>query len=212
MDEHDQRDDPKPGPEEADALLDHDEETAEFSARASSAAGSGPERAGRAASAEELMERALRLCEELVRFFPLQQTPQIRAHHDQETIYLAIEGDGSGLLIGKKGQTLDALQYLLNRMVNRNLDNPLRVELDTENYRSRRRSQLTALARKAADEVRASGQPMALEPMSPTERRIVHLALHGMPDVVTESEGIPPERYVVVRIRLDADRDDSGED
>jgi len=211
MDEHDQRDDHKPGPEEADALLDHDEETAEFADR-SAAAASGPERAGRAASAEELMERACRLCEELVRFFPLQQTPQIRARHDQETIYLTIEGDGSGLLIGKKGQTLDALQYLLNRMVNRNLDNPLRVELDTENYRSRRRGQLTALARKAADEVRASGQPMALEPMSPTERRIVHLALHGMPDVVTESEGIPPERYVVVRIRLDADRDDSGED
>ncbi len=207
MNPNDPRDQNPPGPRDADALPDHDEETAEFSGRASA-----PHRAGQPVAAEELMEQARRLCAELVGFFPLQQNPEILVRRDEETIYLTVEGDGSGLLIGKKGQTLDALQYLLNRMVNRNVTNPLRVELDTENYRSRRRSQLTALARKAADEVRASGQSLALEPMSPTERRLVHLALRGMPDVFTESEGLPPERFVVIRPRAETERDNSGDD
>jgi spoIIIJ-associated protein len=211
MDENDQRDPDRPGLKDADDLPNPDEETAEFSSRASAPA-SAPAHAGRHVPVAELIEQASRLCEELVRFFPLLQTPEIRATHDPETIFLAIEGDGSGLLIGKKGQTLDALQYLLNRMVNRNLENPMRIELDTENYRSRRRGQLTALARKAADDVRASGRPMALEPMSPTERRIIHLALRDMPDVATESEGLAPDRFVVVRPRSASDRDDSDED
>ena len=210
MDENDQRDDKDQSPKADDELLDHDEETVEFSGERRPAA-AGAEAGGPAGAEEEMMEQAQRLCAELVRFFPLQQAPQIRARHDAETIFLTIEGDGSGLLIGKKGQTLDALQYLINRMVNRRVPSRMRIELDTENYRSRRRSQLTALARKAADEVRASGQPKALEPMSPTERRIVHLALRGMPDVVTESEGLPPERYVVIRPRAD-EAGDSAED
>jgi spoIIIJ-associated protein len=206
MDEND-HDDKDQGPKDVEEPLDHDEETAEFSGQRRPA---GAEAGGPAGKA--MMEQAERLCAELVRFFPLQQAPQIRVRHDAETIFVTIEGDGSGLLIGKKGQTLDALQYLLNRMVNRGAQSRMRIELDTENYRSRRRSQLTALARKAADEVRASGQPKALEPMSPTERRIIHLALGDMPDVATESEGVAPERYVVIRPRAGSERDDSSED
>jgi len=211
MDENDQRDDRGQGPKDAGQLPDHDEETAEFSGERR-AAGAGAEDAGPPGAGAELTEQAQRLCAELVGFFPLQQAPQIHARHDAETIFLTIEGDGSGLLIGKKGQTLDALQYLLSRMVNRRAPSPMRIELDTENYRNRRRGQLTTLARKAADEVRATGQPAALEPMSPTERRLVHLALRGMPDVVTESEGLPPDRYVVIRPRTGDAPDDSAEE
>ena len=185
---------------------EHDEETAEF------ASGPRPPAPGPDASREELAEQARRLCAELVEFFPLGRVPKVTARCDEESIYVNVEGDGSGLLIGKKGQTLDALQYLLSRMVNKDRRPSVRIELDTENYRTRRRGQLTALARKAADEVRASGQEQALEPMSPTERRIIHLALRDMPDVLTESEGDPPDRYVVVRPRSPEDAADNRDD
>ena len=206
MAEHDRPDGDDDEQPEAKGAAEPDEETAEFRG---DRPGHEAEPGARQVPPAELLEKARGLCEELVRFFPLGQMPSIRARHDEETVFLQIEGDGSGLLIGKKGQTLDALQYLLQRMVNRNVSNRMRVELDTENYRSRRRSQLSALARKVADEVRASGRAQALEPMSPTERRLVHLALRDMPDVVTESEGAPPERYVVIRPRVEADRGDS---
>lgn len=184
-----------------------DEETAEFHSEARTGA---PEPGARPVPPDELLEKARRLCAELVRFFPLERPPRIRGRHDEDTIFLQIEGDGSGLLIGKKGQTLDALQYLLNRMVNHQVSNKMRVELDTENYRQRRGRQLSELARKTAEEVRASGRAKALEPMSPTERRIVHLALRDLPDIITESEGVPPERYVVIRPRTETPTEDSS--
>jgi spoIIIJ-associated protein len=209
MAEHDRPDGDDDEQPEAKGAAEPDEETAEFRG---DRPGHEAEPGARQVPPAELVGKARGLCEELVRFFPLGQMPVIRARHDEETVFLQIEGDGSGLLIGKKGQTLDALQYLLQRMVNHNVSNRMRVELDTENYRSRRRSQISALARKVADEVRASGRAQALEPMSPTERRLVHLALRDMPDVVTESEGAPPERYVVIRPRSGQAQDDSAED
>ena len=113
---------------------------------------------------------------------------------------LAIEmsGDNMGILIGKRGQTLDSLQYLTNRVANKSQDGYVRVKLDTEDYRKRRKQTLENLAKNIAYKVKRSRKPISLEPMNPYERRIIHSALQGNKFVETYSEGSEPYRHVVV--------------
>ena len=112
-----------------------------------------------------------------------------------------MEGDHMGILIGKRGQTLDALQYLANRVANKHQDGYVRVKLDTENYRARREETLKHLAKNIAHKVKRNRRPVSLEPMNPYERRIIHSALQSDPYVTTHSEGEEPYRKVVVTLK-----------
>ena len=112
-----------------------------------------------------------------------------------------MKGDHMGILIGKRGQTLDALQYLANRVANKHQDGYVRVKLDTENYRARREETLKHLAKNIAHKVKRNRRPVALEPMNPYERWIIHSALQSDPYVTTHSEGEEPYRKVVVTLK-----------
>ena len=112
-----------------------------------------------------------------------------------------MKGDHMGILIGKRGQTLDSLQYLANRVANKHQDGYVRVKLDTENYRARREETLKHLAKNIAHKVKRSRRPFVLEPMNPYERRIIHSALQSDPYVTTHSEGEEPYRKVVVTLK-----------
>lgn len=112
-----------------------------------------------------------------------------------------MKGDHMGILIGKRGQTLDALQYLANRVANKHQDGYVRVKLDTENYRARREETLKHLAKNIAHKVKRNRRPVVLEPMNPYERRIIHSALQSDPYVTTHSEGEEPYRKVVVTLK-----------
>lgn len=110
------------------------------------------------------------------------------------------EGEDMGILIGKRGQTLDSLQYLTNRVANKMQDGYVRVKLDTEDYRRRRKETLENLAKNIASKVKRTRRTVALEPMNPYERRIIHSALQSDPAVSTHSEGEEPYRKVVVTL------------
>ena len=110
-------------------------------------------------------------------------------------------GDDMGLLIGKRGQTLDSLQYLVRLVVNKEYDGAMKVTLDTENYRARRKETLESLAKNIAFKVKRTRRSVSLEPMNPYERRIIHSALQNDKFVATTSEGKDPNRYVVVYLK-----------
>ncbi len=112
-----------------------------------------------------------------------------------------MKGDHMGILIGKRGQTLDSLQYLANRVANKHQSGYVRVKLDTENYRARREETLRHLAKNIAHKVKRNRRPVVLEPMNPYERRIIHSALQSDPYVTTHSEGEEPYRKVVVTLK-----------
>ena len=112
-----------------------------------------------------------------------------------------MKGDHMGILIGKRGQTLDSFQYLANRVANKHQEGYVRVKLDTENYRARREETLKHLAKNIAHKVKRTRRPVSLEPMNPYERRIIHSALQSDPYVTTHSEGEEPYRKVVVTLK-----------
>lgn len=112
-----------------------------------------------------------------------------------------LSGDEMGVLIGKRGQTLDSLQYLVSLVVNKNVENYIRVKVDTENYRQRRKETLENLAKNISYKVKRTKRPVSLEPMNPYERRIIHSALQNDKYVTTHSEGDEPYRHVVVVLR-----------
>lgn len=114
---------------------------------------------------------------------------------------ISLEGPEMGILIGKRGQTLDALQYLVSLFVNKESENYIRVKLDTENYRARRKDTLENLAKNIAFKVKRSRRSVTLEPMNPYERRIIHSALQNDKYVSTKSEGEEPYRKVVVYLK-----------
>ena len=117
-----------------------------------------------------------------------------------------LNGDEMGILIGKRGQTLDSLQYLVSLVVNKEAEEYIRVKVDTENYRKRRRETLENLAKNIAYKVKRSRRPVALEPMNPYERRIIHSALQNDKYVTTHSEGEEPYRHVVVTLKKRGER------
>lgn len=112
-----------------------------------------------------------------------------------------LNGDEMGVLIGKRGQTLDSLQYLVSLVVNKDVENYIRVKVDTENYRQRRKETLENLAKNISYKVKRTKRPVSLEPMNPYERRIIHSALQNDRYVTTHSEGNEPYRHVVVTIK-----------
>ena len=112
-----------------------------------------------------------------------------------------MKGDHMGILIGKRGQTLDSFQYLANRVANKHQEGYVRVKLDTENYRAKREETLKHLAKNIAHKVKRTRRPVSLEPMNPYERRIIHSALQSDPYVTTHSEGEEPYRKVVVTLK-----------
>ena len=127
----------------------------------------------------------------------------ILAHYNNEEglLEVNIEGDDMGVLIGKRGQTLDSLQYLVSLVVNKESNSYLKVKLDTENYRERRKETLENLAKNISYKVKRTKRPVSLEPMNPYERRIIHSALQGDKFVETHSEGEEPYRRVVVTLK-----------
>ena len=126
---------------------------------------------------------------------------KIHSEVDEEgALGIDMEGSNMGILIGKRGQTLDSLQYLTNRVANKMQDGYVRVKLDTEDYRRRRKQTLENLAKNIASKVKRTRRPVSLEPMNPYERRIIHSALQGDPAIATHSEGEEPYRRVVVTL------------
>lgn len=127
---------------------------------------------------------------------------EINAQYDAENSSVSVELKGSemGVLIGKRGQTLDSLQYLTNLAVNKQTENYVKVKLDTEDYRKRRRETLENLARNISYKVKRTKRPVSLEPMNPFERRVIHSALQNDRFVSTHSEGEEPYRHVVVTL------------
>ena len=120
---------------------------------------------------------------------------------DEESVDIDLVGDDMGVLIGKRGQTLDSLQYLVSLVVNKKSDKYLRVKLDTENYRERRKETLENLAKNIAFKVKRTKRPVSLEPMNLYERRVIHSALQNDRYVTTKSEGEEPYRHVVVLLK-----------
>lgn len=133
-------------------------------------------------------------------FAAMQLNVEITMEEDPEerTLNINLSGDDMGMLIGKRGQTLDSLQYLTSIVVNKEQKEYVRVKLDTENYRKRRKETLENLARNIAYKVKKTRRPVSLEPMNPYERRIIHSALQNHKFVETYSEGNEPYRHVVV--------------
>lgn len=119
---------------------------------------------------------------------------------EEGSLSIDMEGSNMGILIGKRGQTLDSLQYLTNRVANKMQEGYVRVKLDTEDYRRRRKETLENLAKNIASKVKRTRRTVSLEPMNPYERRIIHSALQGDPAVSTHSEGEEPYRRVVVTL------------
>lgn len=117
---------------------------------------------------------------------------------EERALILDVQGDDLGMLIGHKGETLSALQYIVRLIAARRLGRPVNVIVDVESYKSRRAEQLKRLAKRIADQAQQQGRTMALEPMPPNERRIIHLALRNHPGVTTESVGEGRSRKVTV--------------
>ena len=135
---------------------------------------------------------------------------EISEDYQKDTGILTVnmEGEDMGVLIGKRGQTLDSLQYLVSLVVNKGIDGYIHVKADTENYRERRKKTLENLAKNVAFKVKRTRQPVALEPMNPYERRIIHSALQNEKFITTYSEGEEPYRKVIVALK----KDENGED
>jgi spoIIIJ-associated protein len=136
-------------------------------------------------------------------FEAMNLTVVVNVEYDEaeNTMNIDLNGDEMGVLIGKRGQTLDSLQYLVSLVVNKNVDNYIRVKVDTENYRQRRKDTLENLAKNIAYKVKRTKRPVSLEPMNPYERRIIHSALQNDKYVTTYSEGDEPFRHVVVVLK-----------
>ena len=123
--------------------------------------------------------------------------------HEENELAVLLNGADMGILIGKRGQTLDSLQYLVSLVINKHHDGYIRVKLDTENYRERREEKLKILAKNIASKVKRTRKPVSLEPMNPYERRIIHSALQDDPICTTYSEGEDPYRHIVVVLKKD---------
>lgn len=131
-------------------------------------------------------------------FSSMQLQVDIHTRNKEQGVYIDLEGNDLGVLIGRRGETLDALQYLVNLSVNKNQEVRKKVIIDVEGYRERREETLQKLARKLAEKAKQRGRNVVLEPMSSQERRIIHTALQGREDIYTFSEGEEPYRKIVI--------------
>jgi spoIIIJ-associated protein len=159
------------------------------------------DKAAEEADRQETAAKAKAFLEEISKAMGMNLIIEKFVNHKDGDILLKLHGDGLGVLIGKHGQTLDALQYLTNLAANKGHKEWNRVILDAENYRQRRRETLEKLARHLAQRVKRSGRKAMLEPMNPYERKIVHMSLQDDPEVTTYSEGEEPYRKVVIDLK-----------
>ena len=164
-------------------------------------------------SVEEAPKKAVKINEEAVKkaakeflnqvfgAMGMQVSIETAYNSSDRELLVSMEGDDMGILIGKRGQTLDSLQYLVSLVVNKETEGYLRVKLDTENYRERRKETLETLAKNISYKVKRTKHPVSLEPMNPYERRIIHSALQNDKYVTTRSEGEDPFRHVVISLK-----------
>ncbi|NLJ89375.1 MAG: protein jag [Clostridiales bacterium] len=148
-----------------------------------------------------LADIAREFLEDVFRAMDIVVEVNIDYNEEDSSMNVDMSGDNMGILIGKRGQTLDSLQVLLSNVVNKNSDKYVRVKLDTENYRERRKATLENLGRNIAQKVKRTKQPVRLEPMNPYERRIIHSILQNDKYVTTHSEGEEPNRRLVVTLK-----------
>lgn len=156
--------------------------------------------------AAELTSKAVTFLQDTFKVMDMAVEIQTGFNHDENELNITLSGDDMGVLIGKRGQTLDSIQYLVSLVVNKHYDEYIRVKLDTENYRERRQIKLEELANNIAHKVSRTKRAVDLEPMNPYERRIIHSALQDNPYVTTVSEGEEPYRHVVVKLKRNGRR------
>lgn len=149
-------------------------------------------------SPEELVKEFL---DSVFKAMDMEVKLDIKVDEDEKMIDVELKGDDMGILIGKRGQTLDSLQYLTNLALNKHSDNYFKVKVDTEDYRNRRKETLENLAHNIAYKVKRTKRSVELEPMNPFERRVIHSALQNDKYVTTHSEGEEPYRHVVVTLK-----------
>ena len=149
-------------------------------------------------SPEELVKEFL---DSVFKAMDMEVELDIKVDEDEKMIDVELKGDDMGILIGKRGQTLDSLQYLTNLALNKHSDNYFKVKVDTEDYRNRRKETLENLAHNIAYKVKRTKRSVELEPMNPFERRVIHSALQNDKYVTTHSEGEEPFRHVVVTLK-----------
>lgn len=145
---------------------------------------------------EEVSQKAVRFLREILVNMGI--SAQVEMFKKPDHIMLNIKGDDLGALIGRRGQTLDALQYIVNLAINKQAEERERIIIDVEGYRKRREEILRKMALQTAEKVRRQGKKEIMQPMSPQERRIVHLTLQDMNDIITYSEGEEPYRRVII--------------
>lgn len=125
----------------------------------------------------------------------------VKINMEDKSVDIELSGEEMGVLIGKRGQTIDSLQYLVSLVINKESEDYLRVKVDTENYRARRKATLEELAKNIAYKVKRTKRAVSLEPMNPYERRIIHSALQNDKYVTTKSEGEEPYRHIIVLLK-----------
>jgi spoIIIJ-associated protein len=152
----------------------------------------------RQGSEEDLVPQAREILEQLLA--KMQEQATVEASQEEDRISLVVATDDAGLLIGKQGQTLDALQYLVTKMLAKQTRKKVRIGIDVEAYRARHNEALTSLAKKHGEKVKRSGKPVTLNPMNPYDRRIVHMALQGDKDLKTISRGEGLYKKVVISL------------
>lgn len=162
------------------------------------------------ATLSELGRRAYEYLDKLTKLMGV--PVKIYVAEAEGSMSISMMGDTLGILIGRRGDTLDALQYLTSLEVNRDRDEYVRVSLDTEHYRAKREESLTRLAARMADRAVKTGRKVVLEPMNPYERRVLHTALQNHPAVTTHSEGEEPNRRVVIMLKNQPERPEKSAD
>ena len=155
----------------------------------------------RATKIETIDDKATDFLKDVFGAMGLSVDVNVKVNEEEKEMEINLSGDEMGILIGKRGQTLDSLQYLVSLVVNKESEDYLRVKLDTENYRERRKETLETLAKNIAYKVKRTRRPVSLEPMNPYERRIIHSALQNDKYVFTRSEGEEPFRHVVIALK-----------
>lgn len=162
-----------------------------------------PESKTEVMSDEEIERRIRTFLADMFKAMDMEVEVKINFNKKDECVDVELLGNNMGVLIGKRGQTLDSIQYLISLVVNKGKEKYVRIKVDTENYRSRRKETLENLAKNIAYKVKRSKHPVSLEPMNPYERRIIHAALQNDKYVSTRSEGEEPFRHVVIFIDKD---------
>lgn len=163
----------------------------------------------RAKRKERVEDRAIHFLNQVFDSMNMEVSITAVYNAEEKEMNINMEGIDMGILIGKRGQTLDSLQYLVSLVVNKKKDDYIRVKLDTENYRERRKETLETLAKNIAYKVKRTKRAVSLEPMNPYERRIIHAALQNDKYVVTRSDGEEPFRHVIISLKKEGKKDRS---